>query len=97
MAEILSKVSIKFTFIKSRRRNFCKDLFLPGYQLEKRLLPRGDWKPASNSLIPGLKATISNVDEGMTYEFRVCAVNDGGPGAYAQLDKPHTVKDMICK
>ncbi|VDL60884.1 unnamed protein product, partial [Hymenolepis diminuta] len=68
---------------------------IKGYQLEKRLLPRGDWKQATTNLIPGLKTTISNVDEGMTYEFRVCAVNDGGPGAYAQLDKPHIVKDMI--
>ncbi|CDS41841.2 expressed conserved protein [Echinococcus multilocularis] len=68
---------------------------IQGYQLEKRLLPRGDWKVATNNLIPGNKVTISNVDEGMTYEFRVCAVNDGGPGAYAQLDKPHTIKDMI--
>ncbi|KAM3173269.1 hypothetical protein ACTXT7_012839 [Hymenolepis weldensis] len=68
---------------------------IKGYQLEKRLLPRGDWKQATTNLIPGLKTTISNVDEGMTYEFRVCAVNDGGAGAYAQLDKPHIVKDMI--
>lgn len=72
-------------------------MLILGYQLEKRLLPRGDWKVATNNLIPGTKITISNVDEGMTYEFRVCAVNDGGPGAYAQLDKPHTIKDMICK
>uniref|UniRef100_A0A5K3EN24 non-specific serine/threonine protein kinase n=1 Tax=Mesocestoides corti TaxID=53468 RepID=A0A5K3EN24_MESCO len=68
---------------------------IKGYQIEKRLHPRGDWKVATNNLVPGTKITLSNVDEGMTYEFRVCAVNDGGPGAYAQLEKPHTVKDMI--
>ncbi len=60
-------------------------------------MPRGDWKVATNNLVPGRKVTLTNVDEGMTYEFRICAVNDGGCGEYAEIDKPHTVKDPICE
>lgn len=67
-----------------------------GYQIEKRY-PKGEWKVASTSLVPGTKTTLKNVDEGMTYEFRVCAVNDGGCGKYSSTLGPHLVKDPICK
>ena len=30
-------------------------------------------------------------------EFRVMAVNDGGPGKPSKTTPPHTVRDQICK
>ncbi|VDK78974.1 unnamed protein product [Dibothriocephalus latus] len=67
---------------------------IKGYRVEKRY-PRGDWKVATPNLVPGTQVRLTNVDEGKTYEFRVCAVNDGGPGEYSKTTNPHLVKDKI--
>ncbi|TPP56261.1 Twitchin [Fasciola gigantica] len=65
---------------------------IQGYQVEKRI-PKGEWRKATQQLVPGTTAKITNVDEGQTYEFRVCAVNAAGPGEPSKATAPHKVKD----
>ncbi|KAF8572507.1 hypothetical protein P879_00960 [Paragonimus westermani] len=67
---------------------------IQGYQIERRVA-KGTWRKATNATVPGTMFKLTNVDEGQTYEFRVCAVNDAGPGEPSSATQPHTVKDPI--
>ncbi|VDO84478.1 unnamed protein product [Schistosoma mattheei] len=69
---------------------------IKGYLIEKRL-PRGEWRKATGSLVPGTEATVTGIEEGQTYEFRVSAVNDAGPGKPSKATEPHLVRDPVCK
>lgn len=71
-------------------------IFFKGYLIEKRL-PRGEWRKATGSLVPGTEATVTGIEEGQTYEFRVSAVNDAGPGKPSKATGPHLVRDPVCK
>ncbi|KER21602.1 hypothetical protein T265_15051, partial [Opisthorchis viverrini] len=65
---------------------------IKGYLVERRI-PGGEWRKATPNIVQGTTAKITNVDEGQTYEFRVSAVNDAGPGEPSKATAPHTVKD----
>uniref|UniRef100_A0A3Q0KKY1 non-specific serine/threonine protein kinase n=1 Tax=Schistosoma mansoni TaxID=6183 RepID=A0A3Q0KKY1_SCHMA len=67
---------------------------IKGYLIEKRL-PRGEWRKATGSLVPGTEATVTGIEEGQTYEFRVSAVNDAGPGKPSKATEPHLVRDPV--
>jgi predicted phage tail protein len=64
---------------------------ITGYVIEKKGR-FGDWERASE--VPGsqLKATVINLTEGSTYEFRVRAVNLAGPGEPSSNAGPVTCK-----
>ena len=38
--------------------------------------------------VPDTEATVKGLVEGKPYEFRVAAVNDAGPGEFAETSKP---------
>ncbi|KAF6776198.1 hypothetical protein AHF37_04474, partial [Paragonimus kellicotti] len=63
-----------------------------GYLIEKRT-PKGEWKPATAGLVTGSSAHLSGLEPGQTYEFRVSAVNDAGPGRPSRATAPHVMKD----
>ncbi|TGZ63952.1 hypothetical protein CRM22_006631 [Opisthorchis felineus] len=65
---------------------------IKGYLVERRI-PGGEWRKATPNIVQGTTAKLTNVDEGQTYEFRVSAVNDAGPGQPSKATAPHTVKD----
>ncbi|GAA49620.1 twitchin [Clonorchis sinensis] len=65
---------------------------IKGYLVERRI-PGGEWRKATPNVVQGTTAKLTNVDEGQTYEFRVSAVNDAGPGEPSKATAPHTVKD----
>ncbi|CAH8497134.1 unnamed protein product [Schistosoma turkestanicum] len=67
---------------------------IKGYLIEKRL-PLGEWRKATGSLVPGTEATVTGIEEGQTYEFRVSAVNDAGPGKPSKATAPHLVRDPV--
>ncbi|CAH8634151.1 unnamed protein product [Dicrocoelium dendriticum] len=67
---------------------------IKGYLVEKRT-PKGEWRKATNNIVPNPTVKLTNVDEGQTYEFRVSAVNDAGPGKPSSATAPHTVKDPV--
>nr|KAG5709145.1 hypothetical protein BaRGS_028601 [Batillaria attramentaria] len=67
---------------------------IKGYVVEKR--DRGkDWTKVSTFPVPETTFTVLNLKEGQIVEFRVAAVNDGGPGKPSKATPPHTVKDQI--
>lgn len=64
---------------------------ITGYIIEKR--PKyGSWEKAAE--VPGDKtaATVPNLTEGEEYEFRVIAVNKGGPGEPSEASLPIVAK-----
>ena len=64
-------------------------------------------------MVPDNKVTVKGLTEGKPYEFRVAAVNEAGPGEYAETKEPikpapppsqfhtilssHNVSDRCCK
>ena len=69
-----------------------RDVFKTGYQIEKRK-PGGSWEKANDSPIFGENATVSNLDEGQEYEFRVAALTDAGVGDQSLNSIPVKVCD----
>ena len=68
----------------------------PGYLIEKK--ERGkDWTKASVFPVPETQFTVLKLNEGSEYEFRVSAVNDGGPGKPSKATPKHVVRDPICE
>ncbi|KAL7064324.1 hypothetical protein AAHC03_04779 [Spirometra sp. Aus1] len=67
---------------------------IKGYQVEKRT-PKGTWEKALPGLVTGTEAIIPNLETGKEVEFRVAAVNDGGPGDFSRPTMPHLVRDKI--
>ena len=54
---------------------------------------KGEWVKALPNLVTGTDATIPNLPFGSSVEFRVAAVNDGGPGDFSRTTAPHLIKD----
>ncbi|CAM4765861.1 unnamed protein product [Rotaria magnacalcarata] len=52
-----------------------------GYNIEMREKGRNNWTPCNTIPVRGKEYTASNLREGRSYEFRVAAVNEAGPGA----------------
>ncbi|VDK35905.1 unnamed protein product, partial [Dibothriocephalus latus] len=67
---------------------------IKGYQVEKRTA-KGTWEKALPGLVTGTEAIIPNLETGKEVEFRVAAVNDGGPGDFSRATMPHLVRDKI--
>ncbi|VDN97428.1 unnamed protein product [Rodentolepis nana] len=67
-----------------------------GYIVEKRN-PKGEWIKALPGILPGTNATITGLEPGREYEFRVAAVNEGGQGDFSRSTMPHLMKDKICE
>jgi len=60
---------------------------IKGYRVEKRK-PGGDWEVANPFPVMGENATVTDLDEGSEYEFRVAAITDAGPGDYSLSTAP---------
>lgn len=58
---------------------------------------KGEWVKALPSLITGTEATVPNLPFGKEVEFRVAAVNDGGPGDFSRATQPQVIKDKTSK
>ncbi|XP_043572761.1 immunoglobulin-like and fibronectin type III domain-containing protein 1 [Chiloscyllium plagiosum] len=75
-----------------------------GYIIEKRKKGSNVWSAVTDTPVTGKKWTITDVIEGLEYEFRVIAVNSSGPGepsceteaAFARepMKVPGTVRDL---
>ncbi|XP_065220483.1 twitchin isoform X27 [Planococcus citri] len=63
-----------------------------GYVIEKREKGRPNWTKAAELKSPYCKGTADNLEEGVEYEFRVRAVNEGGPGEPSQASQSVVTK-----
>lgn len=70
--------------------------YLAGYVVEKRSRG-GDWVPVNSFPVKDTNFTVMGLQEGTVVEFRVAAVNDGGPGKFSKATPPHLVMDQVCK
>lgn len=71
-------------------------LYFAGYVVEKRSRG-GDWVPVNTFPVKDTNFTVMGLQEGTVVEFRVAAVNDGGPGKFSKATPPHQVRDQVCK
>lgn len=70
--------------------------YFAGYVVEKRSRG-GDWVPVNSFPVKDTNFTVMGLQEGTVVEFRVAAVNDGGPGKFSKATPPHQVMDQVCK
>jgi predicted phage tail protein len=63
-----------------------------GYIIEKREKGNTRWTKATELRSPECKGKVDNLDEGLTYEFRVRAVNEAGPGEPSDASKAVVTK-----
>lgn len=69
---------------------------ITGYVIEKREKGSPRWTKAGETKGPDCKGRAENLEEGVTYEFRVRAVNAAGPGQPSEASKPITAKPRKC-
>ncbi|CAL1540886.1 unnamed protein product, partial [Lymnaea stagnalis] len=67
---------------------------IKGYLIEKKEKGK-DWTKASVFPVPETTFSVLKLNEGSEYEFRVMAVNDGGPGKPSKATPKHIVRDPI--
>ncbi|XP_076471204.1 twitchin-like [Babylonia areolata] len=67
---------------------------IKGYEVEKKDR-RGEWEKVNTYPITDTQYTVLNLKEGSEVEFRVRAVNDGGPGEPSKHTPPHVVRDQV--
>ncbi|XP_065941807.1 twitchin isoform X18 [Magallana gigas] len=67
---------------------------ISGYVVEKRSRG-GDWVPVNSFPVKDTNFTVMGLQEGTVVEFRVAAVNDGGPGKFSKATPPHQVRDQV--
>ena len=80
----------KFFFLERFLQLWCSLSMVriaAGYQVEKRK-PGGDWEKVNDFPIAGENATVSDLDEGKEYEFRVAAITGAGVGDYSLNTAP---------
>ncbi|XP_021713429.1 twitchin isoform X5 [Aedes aegypti] len=65
------------------------------YIIEKKDINSTKWMKAMETDGPVNKAKVQDLFEGTTYQFRVKAVNKGGPSPYSPLSDPVLVKDRF--
>ncbi|XP_055900297.1 twitchin-like isoform X6 [Biomphalaria glabrata] len=67
---------------------------IKGYLVEKKEKGK-DWTKASVFPVPETTYTVLKLTEGSEVEFRVMAVNDGGPGKPSKTTPKHIVRDPV--
>lgn len=68
-----------------------------GYWIERKEVNSKYWTRVNRALINSLEVKVSNLMEGLTYIFRVCAENLAGPGPFSEPSDRTTAMDAICK
>lgn len=70
---------------------------ITGYLIEKKEVGTTKWLKALETKGPDTKAKVDGLDEDVTYQFRVRAINAAGPGEPSGESKQVTTKPRKCK
>ncbi|XP_070535071.1 twitchin-like [Ptychodera flava] len=68
---------------------------IEGYKVEFRPLDDEKWSKANQVPCRELNYTVSNLFEGVEYEFRVMAVNEAGPGKPSRVSDKQAAKNPV--
>ena len=90
-------VDSNFNFIRLQWKKPEKDggNAITGYLVECKEANSNEWTQCNNFPTKLPEYTASNVLEGLSYEFRVRAVNGAGPGAPSEPSKPQKAEPPI--
>lgn len=64
--------------------------------MEKRKLG-GQWEKVNSTPVIGEATTVSDLEEGQEYEYRVAAITDVGVGGFSFATPPVKAERKICK
>ena len=70
---------------------------ISGYMVEAKESNSADWVPCNSFPTKATEFSANNVREGLSYEFRVIAVNDAGPGTPSRPSKLRKAEPPISK
>jgi hypothetical protein len=92
-------VDSNFNFIRLKWNPPTNDGGNPvnGYIIEMKKNENADWVQANNYPCKLPEFTATNVVEGQSYQFRVCAINDAGVGEASKPSKPQKAEPPISK
>ena len=66
-----------------------------GYHVEKKERNSILWTKCSKTLLPNTEYKVTNLQEGLEYEFRVCAENLAGVGKYSRPSESAMARDPV--
>lgn len=64
-----------------------------GYHLERKTDVGTRWIKITKKLVPELSMPVKDLEESLTYQFRVIAENKAGPSKPSEPSQPITAKD----
>lgn len=70
---------------------------IDGYYLEKREIKSLQWFKVIKDQIRDTRQKVSNLTDGNEYQYRVCAINKAGAGAYSEVSPFYKAYDPIRK
>ena len=70
---------------------------LLGYHIEAKTMGSSDWQPWELLDLPETTATLTKLQKGFEYQFRVIAVNKAGKSEPSHPSRPRVAKENDCK
>lgn len=70
---------------------------IDGYYLEKREIKSLQWFKVIKDQIRDTRQKVSHLTPGNEYQYRVCAINKAGAGAYSEVSTFYKAYDPIGK
>ena len=91
---IVTKIGKTYADLKWTPPTYDGGAKILGYIIEKREFG-SNWTRVNDYNLPDLSYTVSNLNEGRDYEFRVSAVNSAGKGDPSPATNPVKIGDML--
>ncbi len=92
---IVTKVGKNYVDLKWTPPTYDGGAKVIGYVIEKKEIGAGSWTRVNDFNLPDLEYTVSDLNEGRDYQFRICAVNSAGKGDPSPATNPVRVGDAL--